>query len=285
MNIKELLLPENRPQLMKAVLHIYDKNGDLVPLDMNRSQLMVWPHLTHRDLIVKYRQGGFSTMTLGRYFLDTITHTGINMAVISHEERATQRLLQKVHTFFDNLPEWFKPAPDHKSVHELNFPALGSTIYIGTAGQRLFGRGDTFHRILISELAFWGDEQIERILPGLEESCPLDGCITIESTPNGEGNLFHRLALASSKGLSSYRLHFLPWFIHDEYFILPGDDAALPGDSGDLGYSSDEMELVEKFALDQDQIRWRRRKLSDRGELFPQEYPEDFETCSYRAAG
>ena len=50
-------------------------------------------------------------------------------------------------------------------------------------------------------------------------------------------------------------------------------------DRGELSYIGEELELIEKAKLSEDQIRWRRWKIAEKQGLFWQEYPEDEVSC------
>jgi hypothetical protein len=94
-----------------------------------------------------------------------------------------------------------KPQTGADSRTEITFPELHSSIYIGTAGARAFGRGDTIRKILLSEMSFYEDP--ETILSGVEDAVPLTGELTIECTPNGEASQATRHFSSPGGGLMS----------------------------------------------------------------------------------
>lgn len=167
--------------------------------------------------------------------------------------------------------------------HDIVFEKTGSHYYIGTAGQKAFGRGDTIHRVHLSEVAQF--RKPENIIAGLKEAVPLDGTIIIESTANGRGNWFYNEWQKAKEGDSIYTPHFIPWFIDDEYKLTEEDIQTLtiPTKAKERvlepKLTEEEQMLVEKFKLTIDQIRWRRYKIWDLGDLFPQEYPENDVDC------
>jgi len=118
-----------------------------------------------------------SSSILADEFIDCITIPHSSCAVVSHETRATQRLLDRVQFFYDMMEEP-KPLIGAESRSEKTFPGLHSSIYIGTAGARAFGRGDTIRKALLSELAWYEDG--EKILTGVEDAVPLTGELIIE---------------------------------------------------------------------------------------------------------
>ena len=71
---------------------------------------------------------------------------------------------------------------------------------------------------------------------------------------------------------SLWKLHFYAWWWAEEYCI-----ALEPGEV--LDYTDDERMLVRKPGLTPEQIKWRRYKQLELGDLFLQEYPEDPDSC------
>jgi len=206
--------------------------------------------------------------------------------VISHEYEATHRLLEKVKYYIGNLK--VKPGIKYETKQEITFPKLPSSFYIGTAGQRSFGRGDTIHRAHLSEVAFWNNAP--NIISGITEAVPLSGKIRIESTPFGRGNWFYDECQKAKAHESSYTFHFYPWWLNQEYsaeYLTEEDRANLPPKIAELflipdaefKLTDEENDLVLKNNLTIGQIKWRRYKVWDLGDLFVQEYPEDDVTC------
>jgi hypothetical protein len=189
-------------------------------------------------------------------------------------------LLARIHFFHQHLPPEFALEMGRKSATEITFPSLNSSFYIGTARSMTFGRGDRIDRAHLSELAFYEDG--ERIVNAIEEAVPLHGTITAECSPNGEGNTFYDMWVRARMGRSGYKPFFFPWWLGKDYAIPRGSGFALIADQGEITkdmMTGEELDLVEKFSLTEDQLRWRRRKLADKGGLFYQEYPEDEITC------
>ena len=270
------LSPLDRPTLIEKLLYIDDKQGRIVPFKFNRGQAYFSRNKSNRNIILKHRQGGWSSSILADMFIDCITLPYSMDAVVSHETRATQRLLDRVQGYYDTMcPP--KPTLGAESRTEKTFPDLHSSIYIGTAGSRAFGRGDTIRKALLSELAFYEDART--ILNAVEDAVPMTGELTIECTPNGEDNVFYEEWVRAREHKSPYKPFFFPWWWTEDYQIPLGSELALEEDRGELKLSSEELDLVDRFKLTEAQIRWRRYKIAEKQGLFFQEYPEDELTC------
>ena len=266
----------SKPDLIGGLLSIDNKQGVVLPFRFNRAQEYFNRHKSNRNIIIKARQLGVSSSILADMFTDCITIPHTSCAVVSHETRSTQRLLDRVQFYYDTMEDP-KPRIGAESRSEKTFPDLHSSIYIGTAGARAFGRGDTIRKALLSEIAFYEDG--EKILNGIEDSVPITGELTLETTPFGEDNIAYEVWVKAREGKSPFKPFFFPWWWGDDYQIPLGSDYALPEDKGELRYTGEEIDLVERFHLTEPQIRWRRWKIGEKGGLFYQEFPEDEVSC------
>lgn len=278
LQVEELIT--NKYLYIERLMKVVDKNRNKVPFRFNPAQKKMWPYIGpgKRLLVLKARQLGCTTLYIAKFLADCLTIPGTVSVIASENEHATQRALAKAESLLTSIPPEWKPVVDHHSSYEFTWPELGSTMYIATARQNLLVRGDTVHNFLATEITRWPDP--DGPLAAAEEAVPLDGgFIVIESTPFAEGDKFHTMVQASRRNQSAYKLVFLPWWIDPEYRIPMGSDLALDSDKGHLDYTPEELELIEKHNLDEEQMRWRRRKRSDRGLSFYQEYVEDIDGC------
>jgi hypothetical protein len=283
-------LPDNKT-LIEKLLKIRDKRGQQVPFRLNPAQEYYWKRKTRRNLILKARQKGISKLIDADQLIDCVTKP-TNAVVISHEQEATKRLFAAVRYFIDNME--VKPVLSIDSKREIRFPKRGSSYFIGTAGQRAFGRGDTVDRAHLSEAAFY--DSLERILGGIAEAAEY-GQIDIETTANGRGE-FYDLWMKAKAGRSSYTPIFIPWFIDNEYSVESMTEDEKQGMSTgiqemfaipdrDFMGTLDEQEKIlldrakKEWGVDitPGQLKWRRYKIWDKGLLFFQEYPEDDVSC------
>ena len=267
--------------MVEHLLYIVNKEAELQLLTLNRAQRLLFSYWANRMILWKSRQEGISTGVLALFFIEAQIIPGLVVAIVSHEDYATRRLLDKVDTFHRYLPPEMKSKLFHDSDNEKVFEN-GSTIYIGTAGQRAFGRGDTVHRALVSEEAHYNDA--EKLLSGLSEAIPMSGYLIRESTPLGDSGHFYVSVQDCIEGKSDFTLVPFFWWLSDEYRIPRGSTLVLEEEREDLTYTPKEVELMLEKGLDEEQIRWRRWKVrsmksENKGNLFPQEYIEDYESC------
>jgi len=278
-------------KFIENFLWIRDKQQRLVKFKFNEVQEWYWPRRTPRDIILKFRQGGFSSLILAEFFTKAITTPGTTAGIISYETTSTQMLLEKCDLFYKYLLEKYPqiewPEMRYDSRNMKAFPSLDSKLYIGTAEAKVFGAGSTITHLHGSEMAKWEMRDIENFLAGFEEAVPKkdNTRLIYECTPQGEGNEFHRKWLAAMSGNSVFTPHFAPWFMFAENSLLEGSQFASPACRGKFAPNADEVLLMGKHSLNLDQIRFRRTMQIERKELFYQEYPEDDTTCFITSGG
>lgn len=216
-------------------------------------------------IILKARQEGMSSKICADWVADCVNPElkNLNCVIISHEKEATKRLLRRGHYYIDNSRV---PITTQKSSEfEISFPKTNSWLYIGTSGSRAFGRGDTLHRVHLSELAYY---ESDTIVDGIFQSVPMNGEVIIESTANGFGNRFHKEWERAVQGESKFYPLFLAWFENPEYSI---ENTILTQSE----LTDEEKLLMKTHNLSIPQIAWRREKMKEftTKEMFMQEYP------------
>ena len=269
----------NTKKYIEKVLKIKTKDGKIIPFTLNEPQLKCYEilkkqhkeHKPMRVIILKARQMGFSTLVESIIFKRTATMPNISSGIVAHIEEATTNLFNMSNLFYQELPDSLKPAVKQSNSKELIFATQGgglrSKIKCMTAGGKGIGRSDTFQNLHISEYAFWpGDKKTT--LAGLLQSVPdsLNTMVIIESTANGYDDFKKRWDDAVS-GKSDYYPLFCAWHELKEY----------RRNAEGIILTQKEKELKQLYNLDDEQIAWRRWKISnDCGgdeEIFKQEFP------------
>ena len=269
--------------IIETLFRIVDKEGRDRDFLLNPVQARLDSALTGRDVIPKARQEGVSTYILARFTALCLSQRNRRCVVISHDRESTQRMLAKVRYFLENL-KCPPPEISNLSKNEIVFSRTNSMFFIGTAGSREFGRGDTITNLHCSEAAYWPNPK--DLTAGLFQAVPRDGEIFIESTGNGVGNWYHRLCMRAQRGESQWRLHFFSWLDSPEYELdlSPAEEQEI---LSSLREEWEEPYLVDKLGLSAGRIAWRRLKLEELDydlTLFKQEYPTTLDEC-FQASG
>jgi len=257
-------------EFCRRCLVVQNKEGQLVPLELNAVQRQLIASLTGRDLVLKARQVGISTVIQAWFFYHTV-RGGERTSTLCHEDDLTQELRAMSDRFYENYPDDGRPARQYANAKLTTYPALNSQNRIatvgGTAGLRK-GRGGSNTRMHGSEVAFWPDAQ--GVMAAAMQAG--DPEIILESTPNGMRGWFYERCMEALSGEGVWTLHFFPWWHEPEYRLPLAEGEALV-------YTDDEQRLVDEHGLDAEQIKWRRYKLTELPHTFRQEYPEDPISC------
>lgn len=254
---------------LEHIYQIVDKEGVRRTLSMNIVQRKLAASKSPRKMVLKARQFGVSTYGLIDIYDDTVIIPNTTSVILAHEQDGIEKLFRIPKRAYEFTPEVLKPKIDRGggSKYEMFFPVLNSRIYCD-----LEVRGDTIHRLHVSEMAFIKEEN--RVKATLQAVPITTGRVTIESTPNGVGGLFYDMWHDPDQ---PYEKFFFPWFIFPDY--------AIPVERLVPGITTEEEKFVEHakarygVAITAAQLMFRRYKQTELKDLFMQEYPEDDETC------
>lgn len=269
--------------IIESLFQIVDKDGQDVPFLLNPYQAQLDDSLTGRDVIPKARQLGMSAYVLARFTAKCLHKRNTRAVVISHDKESTERMLTRVHYYLDHL-RGPKAILKTSSKNELEFTKTNSHFFIGTAGSRKFGRGDTITDLHCSEIAYWEDPK--PLVAGLFQAVPRgSGEIFIESTGNGTGNYYHRMCMRAYEGIGRFKLHFFDWLKAKEYSV-PLTEEEKQQMILDLKPEWDEPDLFKR-GLSLEQLAFRREKLEEFDydlQTFKAEYPLTLDEC-FQATG
>lgn len=214
-----------------------DENGKpveqtlVVQFKPNRAQRRFIARLWNRNIILKARQLGFTTLICIAWLDHALFNANSKCGIIAQNREAAEAIFSdKVKFAYDNLPQALRDAMPLKrdNLSMLHFAHNDSLIRVGTSL-----RSGTYHRLHISEfgkICAESPQKAGEVMTGSIPTVPLDGGIlVIESTAEGrEGEFFDltQTALAqhqAKKELTArdYRLHFYPWMDAPEYRMDP----------------------------------------------------------------
>ena len=280
---EKLAIIEQDPVLwLKNFVKITTNTGEYVPFTVNEQQEHFINEMGRFNIIAKARQLGFSTMSLGLCLWMACTRPKTNYMIVSYKQASSNALFDKLKDMYDSLPhEKFKfPKATISNRDKLKLDN-GSSITLGTAGGKDVGRGSTFEYILLSEFAFY--ENQDKILLSAEQALAKSKTskIVIETTSNGF-NSYQKLFMNAYKGNSKYKSFFFPFYSssYAKQFKDDYDEAETWYKENNKGkrltkedLEPDEIVLLEAGATLR-QLIWRRWKLLDMSiQEFYQEFP------------
>lgn len=292
--------------IIEAMFKVLTKGPprEVVPFVLNPEQRKLDAEITGRDIVPKARQLGVSTYGIARSVAQCITLEHQRHALVSHEDDATKRLLAFARFLLENMQSpghgvEIDVATGKLTEAHIVFKDTNSWFYIGTAGSKAFGRGDTLTRLHGSEVAYW-PETATAMLAGIISSMAPGSEILLESTGNGVGNNYERRVQQAVASTSPWRVHFFPWIGRAEYERslsraeqrqFEDDLAAQRTDyeaRGRKGEPPAEVHLADDLNVSLEQLAWRRDKLADLANderMFKQEFPATLDECFQGTGG
>ncbi len=254
-------------------IQILNKHGEIVPFTPNRIQADYLQKRGRRNLDLKSRQVGMSSVIVWDNTLEAMTTTS-HQAVLAHDSVTTDKLRTLARFYYDSLPKHMQPKRTRDNATTTKYGHTHSEVTIVTAGSMNIGRGGTYHRVHGSEVAFW--KNADAIISGLLQGLTPNGLIDFESTANGAQGWFYEQCMKAMDGDADWTFHFHPWFHADEYALPLTDDERHEFKLADTAKAPalSELQLVNDYGLTLEQINWRRAKMRELPLTFMQEYPE-----------
>ncbi len=210
-----------------------DDEGMVVTFKPNRAQRRLIARLHHRNIILKARQMGFTTL-IALLWLDTalFSKSPIRCGIIAQDRETAESIFKgKIRYAYDQLPEILRQMFPLKTENasELEFAHNNATIRVATSM-----RGGTTHRLHVSEfgkICAKTPDKAKEVITGSIPSVPKSGILVIESTAEGQEGAFYdmteRAAAQQEQGTTltpkDYRFHFFAWWEMPEYELDPAD--------------------------------------------------------------
>jgi hypothetical protein len=195
-------------------------------------------------LALKFRQGGFTTISLLHAFWNCMFKSGITYGVSCRTEQESIHLSKVVDRAVANLPDWFSPKFSKNTQTEKSFSVTGSKMIFGSmesiSGQTYRGKPPYLNltHLFIDEAAF---------IPNMKEKWENFWLFNREvniygiSTTNGIGNWFEETWTNAEKGRNAFVTH------HPDYREHYQDEAELDNLRQRLGEKVFRQEVLGEF--------------------------------------
>jgi len=255
---------------------IVDKNSRAVQFQPNWAQVEFLNGMHRRNLILKARQLGFTTLCCIIYLDDCLFNDNVEAAVIAHKVDDAKKIFKtKVKFPYDNLPDQIRERSPLKqdSADSLSF-ANNSSIRVTTST-----RSGTVKWLHISEygkICAQFPDKANEIRSGAFPSAER-GVITIESTAEGEGGDFYEKSVEAERLASTgapltrkdFKFFFFPWWAEPTYAMKRTN---VPVSPEDVEYF-ERIEHEAKTALSAEQRNWWVTEEKQQGGNMKREYP------------
>lgn len=165
---------------------IINKQGQEVPFTVNPIQeRYLTIDMTGKDIILKARQQGFSSIILAMFTADFILKENSRSVVVADIDDNSSELLDRVKRYIASYEEitGTKVPLKYNSKTELYNESMHSRYTIGTAKNAEFGRSKTITNLHLSEAAFYPN--LERLIAGAGQAVVEGGRFIVETTANG----------------------------------------------------------------------------------------------------
>jgi hypothetical protein len=265
---------------------IMDKGGKVVKFKPNAEQTTFLEELHYRNVILKARQLGFSTL-IQLIELDAAVFTSDVRAGVIADTRDNAEVIfrDKIRFAYDRLPEGIREHryPTTDSSTELLL-SNNSSVRVGTSM-----RSGTLQYLHISEfgkICAKSPERAREIVTGAIPAVAPDGFLFVESTAEGREGAFFDMVADARKRIGRPHLpqqekfHFFPWFGRSEYEADPED---VPISEKDHEYF-DEIERKTGATLSPRKRAWyvttKQRLTADMKREYPSTADEAFEASN-----
>ena len=208
-----------------------DDDGLVLQFRPNRAQRRLLRRLHTRNLILKARQLGFTTL-IAILWLDTalFSKSPIRCGMIAQDKEAAANIFRdKVRFAYERLPESLRLAMplEKASANEFVFAHNKASIRVATSM-----RSGTIHRLHVSEMGKIGakyPQKAREVVTGSFPAVPQTGVIVVESTAEGREGEFYKLTMRAKSlsdagrrlGRKDFAFHFFPWFEEPGYVLDP----------------------------------------------------------------
>lgn len=275
-----------------------------VPLRLNVMQRDIITTIAPREITLKSRRAGLTTIYVADTWLDILTIPGTRAELFAHDQETAEKVFDDIVKYqYARLPEFIRPRASIDNVREMKFPYLDSSFAVMTAGQsedvaKRKGQARVVTNLLMTEFAFYA--HAEALFEKIVNCVPIEGGkIRIDSTPNGQNSFYHRFMAARAArgdGPLAWRARFFPWWHDLRNRIQPAPGEVIEPTLDEIRdlklnvaeYGNPFAEAaIDAVGLTPAQIKFRRDKIANvqpRGSLtsrdvFVVEYPEDEQTC------
>lgn len=251
---------------------VLNPHGKVVPFRLKWQQQHYLEHQHGRDILLKARQVGFSTLIDLDYLDDCLFIPNLKAAIVADTlDNARKLLREKVYLPFDHLPKELAAALPKMTERNAESCAWdnGSRFEVGVSL-----RGGTVQDLHISELgkvAIKHPEKAREIRTGALNTVHAGGKIAVESTGMGQDGVFYDMC-DNARGLVDpsqldFVFHFFPWWYDPTYQL---DHRVHIGDAQAEYFAK---LAAEGIPLSTQQKAWYVVKAREQGPDMKREYP------------
>ncbi len=258
--------------------HIRDEAGNLVKFrlrDMQKDFLMA---LHGRDILLKARQGGFTT-SIDIFFLDrALFNPSVHVGISAHKREDAEKIFrEKITTPYENLPALIRAqvTAEIAKAGEIEF-SNNSLIRVAVSL-----RSGTYQCVHISEygpLCAEFPKKAEEVKTGTLNTAHEGSIVVIESTARGAAGEYYRMTQEAKQRMeikdplqwNEWKFHFSAWWKDPKYRL------SAPENWQETKEQATYFDMVERgmsCSISRDQRFWYWSKAKEQGKKMKQEFP------------
>lgn len=168
----------------------------------------------HRfNIVLKSRQLGLSTLVAAYAVWLAVFYKDKNILVIATKLAVAQNFIRKVKTVIRNMPAWLlMPSIVENNKQSILFSNGSQIKAVPTSDDA--GRSEALSLLIVDEAAFV--RNFDEVWRGLYSTLSTGGRAIILSTPNGVGNMYHKLYIDAEAGVNEFNAIKLMWDVHPD---------------------------------------------------------------------
>lgn len=199
---------------------------------------------SRHNVVNKGRQMGISELTAAFILWMIMFYPSQSVLVMATKAETAKNMIKKVRTGFQNLPKWLQFS-DLAEDNKLSLAFDNGSWVRATTKSADAGRSEALSLLVIDEAAHI--KGFDEIWVSVKPTVTTGGRVTMISTPNGVGNVFHRTYAEAEAGTTTdWKSHSFPWWLHPEHIADLADDPECPGLKTSSWYRQETADLSDR---------------------------------------
>ena len=199
---------------MKKYVKIQHQTRGIIPFELYPFQENTLDDFikNDRNIVLKSRQMGISTLVSAYALWTMIFNPGKNVLILSTVQSTSKEIVSKIRLANNNLPSWLKVPTVEDNRLSLKLKNESRVLAASSAADS--SRGFSAYLLVMDECAFI--ENAEEVWTSAQQTMATGGRAILLSTPNGVGNLFHKMWVDAEAKKNSFNTINLRWSLHPE---------------------------------------------------------------------
>lgn len=199
---------------------------------------------SRHNVINKGRQLGISELTAAFIVWLILFHPNQSVLVMATKADTAKNMVRKVRTAIKHLPRFIGTFSEMVEDNKLSIAMANGSWIKATTKSADAGRSEALSLLVVDEAAHIPG--FDEIWTGIKPTVTAGGRVTMISTPNGVGNVFHRMFVEAEAGRSGWKATTLYWWVHPEHIWDLRDDPERPGMKTSSWYEEETKGMSER---------------------------------------